>query len=124
MRTLPVTEPAGNVAAGSGVVAGVPTRVARPDDTKLKGLPEESRQLLKEATRDRNGTVLMTDTMGGLSVETSGRDFVSKGNARSEAQWRRAIRELVERGLLEQRDARGEVFSITDEGYRVGDLLG
>jgi hypothetical protein len=123
MRSLPVTPTIGGVAAGSTtVIIGVPG-ATRSEDSKLRGLPEEGRQLLKEATKDRNGTVLMTETMGGLSIETNGRDFVSKGNTRSEAQWRRAIRELAERGLLEQRDARGEVFSITDEGYRVGDLL-
>lgn len=124
MRSLPVAAPIGGVAAGSSTVIIDVPGATRSEDSKLRALPEESRQLLKEATKDRNGTVLMTETMEGLSVDTNGRDFVSKGDARSEAQWRRAVRELAERGLLEQRDARGEVFSITDEGYRVGDLLG
>jgi hypothetical protein len=125
VRTFPVPELSGGLAAGlDAVKIGAPPSGTRPEDSRLRGLSEETRQLLKEATRDRNGTVLMTDTMGGLSVETNGRDFVSKGDARSEAQWRRAVQELSQRGLLERRDARGEVFSITDEGYRVGDLLG
>ena len=45
-------------------------------------------------------------------------------NPRAEARWRAAVEELVERGLLEVRDLKGEVFGVTDPGYRVGEFLG
>jgi hypothetical protein len=93
------------------------------DRDLLAGLPEEAIELIREASRDRNATVLMVETMGGMSVETNERSFTERGNARSEARWRRAVQELVEHGLLEQRDRNGEVFSVTDDGFRVVDLL-
>src|SRR5262249_51704961 len=84
VRTFQMAEPSGGGVDSRAGTIGPSIFVPRPEDSKLRGLPEESRQLLKEATRDQNGTVLMTETMGGLSVETNGQDFVSKGNARSE----------------------------------------
>lgn len=87
-------------------------------------LSEEARQLLRAAAADRNGTVLMTETMGGMSVEANERNFIERGDPRSEARWRRVFTELVELGLLAQRDFEGEVFSVTDEGYRAADAMG
>ena len=114
-------QPESPIAAGP--VEGVTRRLSAEDRDMLANLPEEARQLLQAAAADRNGTVLMTETMGGMSVETSERDFVDRGNARSEARWRRAVQELLQRGWLEQRDHNGEVFSVTDEGFRAADLL-
>jgi hypothetical protein len=67
----------------------------------------------------------MTLTIGGLGVETNGRSMIAEpGNPREQARWRAAIGELAKRGLLEQRDQKGEVFKVTDQGYRMGELLG
>ena len=89
----------------------------------LANLSKEARQLVQEAALDANGSVLMVETLGGMSVETNRRNFVQQRNARSEAKWRSVIRELTQNGLLESRDLEGQVFSITDEGYRAADLL-
>ena len=87
--------------------------------TSCLGLDTDARTLLVEASRDRNGTVLTTQTFGGLSVETNGRDFVDqKREARTEARWRRAVREPAASGLLEERDREGQVFSVTDHGFQ------
>jgi hypothetical protein len=102
----------------------IPSRPLTLDERDLiAALPDESRELLVAAAADPTGTVLMTQTMGGMSVETNERDFVERSNPRSEARWRRAVGELVEMGLLQRRDLNGEVFSVTDEGYRAADLL-
>lgn len=87
-------------------------------------LSAEARDLLRVAAADANGTVIQVSAFEGLSVETGGRNFVETGNARSEARWRRVVEDLVDRGLREQRDRNGEVFSVTDEGYRVSNTLG
>jgi hypothetical protein len=106
----------------------VPVRSGEPSLTDqerahIGNLSDEARRLVREAALDANGTVLMVETFGGVSVETNGQDFVDRGNARSEARWRSVIRELTQNGFLEQRDRDGQVFSITDEGYRAADLL-
>jgi hypothetical protein len=86
-------------------------------------LPDECFELLREAGRDRSGYVMVSEHMGGMSIETNERNFVEEGNPRSEAKWRRVVRELMTRGLLEQTDSNGEIFRVTDSGYQVLDLL-
>jgi len=104
--------------------AGERRRAISPKErSSLPKLSSDGKELLREASKDRAGTVVMTQTISGLSVETKRRNFVDQGNARSESRWRRALHELVERGLLKQRDAGGEVFAITDEGFRIVELL-
>jgi hypothetical protein len=61
--------------------------------------------------------------LAGSSVQTNGRNFAEQGNARSEAQWRGAVAELSKLGLLEDRAGEDEVFFVTDEGYRIAELL-
>jgi hypothetical protein len=103
--------------------AGVERVVSPKERNSIANLSADGRELLREASKDRNGTVVMTETIGGMSVETKGRNFVDQGSAQSKPRWRRAVQELVERGLLKQRDTNGEVFSITDEGFRALALL-
>ncbi len=62
-------------------------------------------------------------SLQGASVQTNGRDFIEAGNSRSQAQWRGAVAELSRLRLIEDRAGKREVFFITDEGYRVADLL-
>jgi hypothetical protein len=110
-------------AVAEATVVGTRQRMSPDDRDALSGISSDARELLVAASRDRNGAVLMTETMGGLSVEANERDFVERGNRRSEAQWRKALRELVEAGFVEQRGSEGEIFEVTDEGFRAADLV-
>jgi hypothetical protein len=82
-----------------------------------------ARDLLVEASKDQQGVIMSLQTMEGSSVQTNGRDFAERGNTRSEAQWRDAVAELSKLRLLEDRAGKREVFFVTDEGYRIADLL-
>lgn len=94
------------------------------DRDTLAGLGPDETELLRAIAADSNGVVLVTDVMGGSSVEVGDRNFIEPANdARSRARWRRAVRELTNRGLLDQRDSDGYLYEITDEGYRVVELL-
>jgi hypothetical protein len=86
-------------------------------------LSEAARELLLEATLDPAGVIMRLGTMGGTHVQTNQRDFVEPGNVRSAAQWRGVVDELHNHGLVEDRAGKGEVFFVTDAGYRVGDLV-
>jgi hypothetical protein len=88
----------------------------------LAGLPTECRELLAEAAKDPNGSILVTRSLQGTSVSTNGREFAESGNARSEARAKAAIRQLMELGLVES-EGDGSVLSLTDEGFRLADLL-
>ncbi len=86
-------------------------------------LSTEAAGLLSEVANDRHGHVLKVRTMGGLTVQTNGKSFGKRGEGRSEALWDAAVVELRDKGLLEDRGQKGEVFAMTNEGYRVADLL-
>jgi hypothetical protein len=84
---------------------------------------EEARELLLEAVLDPTGVIMRLDTMDGTDVQTNQRGFVASGDLRSAARWRGAVDELHNLGLVEDRAGRGELFFVTDAGYRAGDLL-
>jgi hypothetical protein len=89
----------------------------------LPPLSQEARELLAEAALDAGGAIMRLSTLGGEYVQTNGRDFVESGSRRSEALWRGAVDELRSLGLVEDRAGTGQVFFITDSGYRTSDLL-
>lgn len=83
----------------------------------VKALSPEATALLAETSQDRNGTLLMVETLAGLGVETNEKDFVPEGDPRSAAIYRDAVRELVEAEFLRSVGAKGEIFEITRAGY-------
>lgn len=86
-------------------------------------LTTEAKTLLLEASEDRSGTVMKLAFIGGFHVQTNGKQFAAAGNPRSRAAWEGAIDQLCRFGLLQERGYKGEVFGITDEGYRVADAI-
>jgi hypothetical protein len=89
----------------------------------IHSLSEDAAQLLKSACEDPNGVILATLTMDGFSVQGGNAVFVYHGTSREMARWKAVLAELQVSGLIEQRDAKGEVFSVTDAGYTLGDKL-
>ncbi len=87
-------------------------------------LSDTAKQLLLEAARDTSGTVVCIRVMGGLIVQTNGKQLAQMGDARSEARWKGAIEELLNLGLMEARGHKGEVFGLTNEGYELADRFG
>ncbi|MGO8863938.1 MAG: toll/interleukin-1 receptor domain-containing protein [Acidimicrobiales bacterium] len=86
-------------------------------------LSAEADTLLREAAADPHGQVMMARTRSGLFVQTNKRQFTEQMSARSEATWQGAVRELLQKGLLENAGSKGEVFRVTTEGYRAADDL-
>jgi hypothetical protein len=86
-------------------------------------LTAEAETLIRQATADPHGQVMMIRTTAGLFVQTNKRQFTEPKNAHSEATWQGAVRELLQKGLLENEGSNGEVFSVTTEGYRAADDL-
>lgn len=89
----------------------------------IRSLSPEARTLLVAAADDKSGSIICVATLGGFHVQTAGREFVESHNPRSEALWRAAVEELASNGLVEDRSYKGEVFRITQEGYRYADAL-
>lgn len=92
-------------------------------DATAPSLSDAAKRLLLEVSQDRGGHVMMMQCLGGMSVDTNGKNLIEQGNPRSEAMWEGAIQELLDHALLQEQGSKGEVFKITIEGYRVADLL-
>ena len=86
-------------------------------------LSEGARKLLVEATKDPSGMIVMIRAFGGVKISTNGKAFGDTGNARSEARWKQAIKELLNRGLIEDTKGKGEVFEVTHEGFEIAESL-
>ncbi len=80
--------------------------------------------LLHAGAEDTHGTILMLRTMGGVTIQTNGREFTEAGSRRSEARWEGALNDLVLSGLVRSVSDRGEVFEVTREGYALADAEG
>ena len=86
-------------------------------------LTETARELLVEASQDQGGIIMRLETLQGSHIQTNNREFVALGDAKAAARWRGAVDELDRFRLAEDRAGKGELFFVTDEGYRVADLL-
>jgi hypothetical protein len=92
-------------------------------NTALPKLGKEARILLKEASLDRDGTIMSLSYAGGDDVQTNGKNLVSNQKPREVARWKSAVQELDSEGLIEDRGHKGEVFRITNLGYQIADMI-
>jgi hypothetical protein len=83
----------------------------------------EARELLTEASLDKNGTILRFRTMDGLGIQVNDRQFAEQGNPRSEAKWEAEPQLLIKHRLVQDLGHNGEVFTVTDRGYAIADRL-
>jgi len=86
-------------------------------------LSPQARELLLEASKDRHGMIMRLETLAGSNLQTNNKAFGETADARSTALWRRAVDELDRLALVEDRAGRGDSYYVTDEGFRVADLL-
>lgn len=86
-------------------------------------ITDAGRELLLEAVKDKNGIVMMLQTLNGNHVQTNGRDFVQSDDSRTVARWRGAVGEIELLGFIEDRGGKGEVFFVTNAGFEAADRL-
>jgi len=91
--------------------------------TPLPQLSDESMILLKEASQDRNGTVMHLRHLSGTNIQTNSKNFIESNERREVARWEAAIEELVSKELLTERGYKGEIFEITNLGYQIADMI-
>jgi hypothetical protein len=87
------------------------------------GLTEEAKKLLKEASLDPHGHVMHIRYIGGVTLQVNGKNMISSDGRREVARWEAALHDLVRAGLFIGRGGKGEMFEITDLGYKVADTL-
>lgn len=81
-------------------------------------LSEEATHLLQAAVKDKNGRILSIGTLQGWTVSSNGIEFLSEGTGEREAEWRGAVDQLSETGFIEDCGHKGEVFRVTDSGFK------
>lgn len=91
--------------------------------TPLPTLSQEARVLLKEASQDRSGTILLARYLGGTVLQTNGRNLIPSNERREIAKWEQALEDLVSNDLVVARGYKGEMFEITNLGYQVADMI-
>lgn len=85
------------------------------------GISKLAREILVSATKDKNGSIIRIDTLGGMRLQTNGESFVTTGDPRSEAQARAAINELENANLIALHGPK--IFMVTAIGYAFVDSL-
>lgn len=96
---------------------------AKDPSTSAAEMTTEASNLLIAAANDASGHVMSISTLGGRHIQTNGQSFGDPGNARSTALWESALNELVALGYLVSRGVKGEVYQVTNAGYKKADLL-
>ncbi|WP_040242994.1 DUF4062 domain-containing protein [Chromohalobacter japonicus] len=91
--------------------------------SRLPDISGEARILLKEASQDKNGTIMHLRHLGGTDIQTNGKNFIESNERREVARWEAAIEELCYNELLVERGHKGEIYEISNQGYQVADMI-
>ena len=79
---------------------------------------------LKAAAESRDGTLTLFEAMGGVQISANDVQLLEDLAPRAQAQARAAVQELEAAGYIEDRGGQGELYFVTDAGFRVADTLG
>ncbi len=92
-------------------------------EMQIPTLSEKAEILLIEISKDPQGHLLKIRSIGqALAINTNSKNFTG-ANTRENAEWESAVEELLSYGFIQERGYKGEVFSITHEGYKMADFL-
>jgi hypothetical protein len=91
--------------------------------TQLPSLSAEARLLLKEASQDTGGTIILARYIGGTAIQTNGKNLIPSNEPREIAKWESALDELISNALVAHRGYKGEIFEITNLGYQIADMI-
>jgi hypothetical protein len=97
---------------------------ASPKQNDRPVLSDKARELLKEISFSKDGTLLVTETDGEYDVETNGKNLGCDPNdARTRAVIESAIEELERNKYIKAMNNKREVFKITKAGYDIADTI-
>lgn len=91
--------------------------------TALPNLLSEARILLKEASKDSQGAIILARFLGGTALQTNGKNLISSKDRREIAKWEHALEQLIQEGLVVTRGLKGEIFEVSNLGYQIADMI-
>ena len=86
-------------------------------------LSREAQILLKEASKDPNGHIMRLPHLGGMIVQSNGKEFLRDNDPRQRAAWEGAIEDLENHGLIKDTGYKRQIFAITREGFQIAELI-
>jgi hypothetical protein len=92
-------------------------------NSNMPKLSREAQILLKEATEDRHGYIIRSETMSGYYITSNDKNIVTADDPRKQATWEGAIEELEKFRLIKDQGSKREVFSVTREGFEIADSI-
>lgn len=87
-------------------------------------LSNESKQLICEAAKDPDGTILHFRFISGQTIQANGINFADSKDRRSVAKWEAALEQLEAEALIVDRGGKREVYELTALGFKVVDEIG
>jgi hypothetical protein len=84
-------------------------------------LEPDAQRMLKNAASD--GYVRISHYIGGTDVAAGAVNFTEHANGRIIARWKAVVDQLAGRGLIEDTTGAGQIFAVTDAGYKAADAL-
>lgn len=118
VRALPIAPATVDWRSQVTGVAAVPTK----QPPEIPDISEEAKTILCAAAKN-NGSVMHIRAMGGESIEAGERSLVPDREPRTVARWRAGVKELQNRGYIEDQGHKGEFFQVTSAGYDAADMF-
>jgi len=91
--------------------------------TMRKSLSDAAITLLREASKDAAGQIMKVGYIGGFAIQTNRTKLNEDDSARTKAKWEAAVEELLRYDLIVPVGYKGEIFEVTDLGFKVADEL-
>lgn len=89
------------------------------ESSQKSGISEDVEMLLESAATDPTGTILKVFSLSsGTSIQGGSTTMNENASQRESARWIAALDELIACGYASQADKKGEVFRVTDAGYK------
>lgn len=82
----------------------------------------EQRKLLTEAIKDKDGIIIVAETMGAFTAQTNEINLSENASAREIATWKDAIQGLLRNSYIEPYMS-GPNFILTKSGWDLGDAI-
>ena len=96
--------------------------ISTQERANVENIPIEVAFLLVYAAYG-DGQILKISTLSGTTISTSGKKFMKDSSAREAARWKGALDRLIYLGWVKSIGKKGEVFELTDVGYKNADML-
>ncbi len=90
---------------------------AIPSQPRASIISDEALTLLKEASKARQNLILATGALSDVTYNVGERTF-GNDSPRESARWTQAIEELVGSGMLKVKGRNGDIFFMTDKGWK------